>query len=156
MRRLILAGAIVGIALGGIVVGCSSSPPPPPPPPAVPPIDAGDPDGGARFVMDLTLRERQALCDWMAAVGGGYGKSTFCDGGLIVTNQANQDQCIAEYLGGCWSLQVGDFIACRKKEAADLCALSLYSAPECKPVLKCLGQREGGPPPPEPDAATTD
>lgn len=104
--------------------------------------------------MDLTLRERQALCDWMNAAAGGYGKATFCDGGAIITNHANQDQCMSEYLGGCWNLAVSDFIACRKLEAANPCALPLYTAPECKAVKKCLGQREGGPPPPEPEAGT--
>jgi hypothetical protein len=151
MRRLVLVGAFITIALG-----CSSTQPPPPPPPAYPSIDAGDPDGGLRFMMDLTLRERQALCDWSNAAAGGYGKATYCDGGSIVSNHTDQNQCMSEYLGGCWNLLVSDFITCRKKEVVDLCALSVYSAPECKAVKKCLGQREGGAPPPEPDAAATD
>lgn len=152
MRRLVFAGAFVALA-----VACTSAPPTPPrPPPAAPYIDAGDPDGGGRSLMDLTLREREALCDWSNDFAGGYGKVTYCDGGTIVSNQSDRDQCLAEYLGGCWNLQVADFIACRRKEASDVCALFLYSAPECKSVKKCLGQREGGAPPPEPDTGATD
>lgn len=125
---------------------------PPVPPPDVPPIDAGDPDGGARTLQDLTQRERESLCDWTAQVNGGYGKIWFCEGGAVVENQPNQSACLYEFVSGCYNLTIAQWIACEKKISTDPCAQFLYSADECKALAKCAGKRDGAPPMPDPDA----
>jgi hypothetical protein len=140
-----------------IASSCSKATPdvvPPLAPPDVPPIDAGDPDGGARTLQDLTQHEREALCDWTAAITGGYGKVSFCEGGAVVENQRDQDACLFEFVSGCYNLTIDMWITCEKKIATDPCAQFLYSAPECKQVLKCAGKRDGAPPQPDPDADT--
>lgn len=141
-------------ALLFVAIDCNSKTDTTPPlgPPDRPPIDAGDPDGGARTLQDLTQKEREALCDWTAQVNGGYGKVSFCEAGTVVENQRNLDACLYEFVSGCYNLTIDTWIACQKKIATDPCALFLYTAPECKPVLKCAGQRDGAPPMPDPDA----
>src|SRR5947208_3029157 len=116
MRWLALLSATFGVA-----VSCSKSNEmiPPVPPPDAPPIDAGDPDGGARTLQDLTEREREALCDWTAQVNGGYGKIWFCEGGAVVENQRDQNACLYEFVSGCYNLSITQWIACEKKIATD-------------------------------------
>ena len=137
-----------------IALSCSTKPEVVPPfaPPDLPPIDAGDPDGGARTLMDLTQQERELLCDWTAQINGGYGKIWFCEGGAVVENQPNQEACLFEYVSGCYNLTLATWITCQKKIATDPCALFLYTAMECKAVAKCAGKRDGAPPQPDPDA----
>lgn len=149
-----MRGLALLLATTCIVGSCSKSEVVPPlAPPDRPPIDAGDPDGGARTLQDLTLREREALCDWTAQVNGGYGKIWFCEGGAVVQNQRTQEACLYEYVSGCYNLTIEVWSTCQKKIATDPCALFLYTADECKAVLKCAGKRDGAPPQPDPDAA---
>lgn len=112
-------------------------------------VDAGDPEvrRRARFLTDLTLDERKQLCDWTAALGGGYGKVTACEGGLAVSNPRDQAACLDGYLNGCDTATVTDWEGCRRKEVSDPCALFLYSAEECRELRRCLGRTDGGPPP---------
>lgn len=144
------------LALASVAWGCSTSKPdviPPEAPPAAPPIDAGDPDGSARTLQDLTEGEREALCDWTAQVGGGYGRTWFCEGGAVVENQHDRSQCLYEFVSGCWGITIDAWAACQRKIATDPCALYMFTADECKPILKCSGKRDGAPPQPDPDAA---
>jgi len=113
-------------------------------------VDAGD-DADPRYLTDLTLSERKQLCDWTAAIGGGYDASVPCEGGLVVSNFPNQQACLDAFLGACDTVTVSEWEQCRDKEVSDPCALYLYTAPECKEVARCLGQTDGGPAP-DPDA----
>ncbi len=135
-----------------MVAACSSKP-------AVGPtsgVNPGDVDGGSpRYLTDLTQSEREQLCDWTAAVGGGYGTSVVCDGGLVVSNFANQQACLDAFLGGCSTVTVTEWETCRDLEVTDLCALYLYTAPECANVARCLGQTDGGPAP-DPEGGLND
>jgi len=124
--------------------GCTSSSAP-----QVGPTSGVDPGDAAvpRYLTDLTLSERKKLCDWTANVGGGYGTSVTCEGGLVVSSFANQQACLDAFLGACYSVTVTDWEQCRDKEVSDPCALYLYTAPECKEVARCLGETDGGPAP---------
>jgi hypothetical protein len=100
---------------------------------------------------DLTESERQQLCDWTAAVGGGYDASVICESGLVVSNFMSQQACLNAFLGGCSTVTVTEWEQCRDKEVTDPCADYLYTAPECAPIAQCLGETDGGPAP-DPDA----
>lgn len=161
-RRRSLRGGLrhahfLGLALPALVA-CSTATPQDSSPDSVPDtgaaLDAGPlPIDRAtnRDLTDLTLEERKQLCDWTANIGGGYGKVTACDGGLAVSNMADQASCLASYLGGCDTVTVTDWEACRRKEITDPCALFVYTAEECKEVRRCIGRTDGGPPPAQKD-----
>lgn len=110
-------------------------------------VNPGDDASPPRTLADLTAAERKTLCDWTANRGGGYGKTTVCDGGLVVKNVANQSTCIDQYLGACNTVSVTEWEACRNAEVANPCALPLFTAPECLKVRRCIGLTDGGPPP---------
>jgi hypothetical protein len=109
----------------------------------VDPGDAADP----RDLTDLDQAERDQLCDWTANVGGGYGTMVICEGGLVVSNFSNQQACLNVFLGACDTVTVTEWEQCRDKEVTDPCAQYLYTAPECAPVVRCLGETDGGPAP---------
>ena len=109
-------------------------------------VDPGDADA-PRTLPDLTLSERKKLCDWTAAIGGGYGTSVKCDGGAYVSNFADQQACLDAFLGACYGVTITDWEACRNKEVTDLCADYLWTSDECEPVRKCIGETDGGPQP---------
>lgn len=141
--------AFLSFAIAILACGCSSkSNSSTPSVPAYPPINPGDADaaGGPRHLPDLTLDERKKLCDWSAAIAGGYGHAQACDGGEIVSFK-DQATCLAEYLGACTTVTVDQYVTCRKKEVSDLCALYMYNSDECKPVVRCIGKTGGDPPP---------
>ncbi len=141
----------LSLALLSGLLACSTSDPPRSSPPSVGPtsgVDAGDPDARKpRFLDQLTLDERKRLCDWTADIGGGYGKVTLCDGGLVVSNMKDQSTCIGSYLSSCTTATVTEWEECRRKEVSDPCALLLYTAAECKEIRRCIGRTDGGPPP---------
>jgi len=109
-------------------------------------VDPGDADA-PRTLPDLTLSERKKLCDWTAAIGGGYGTSVKCDGGAYVSNFADQQACLDSFLGACFGVTIIDWEACRNKEVSDMCADYLWTSDECEPVRKCIGETDGGPQP---------
>ncbi len=149
MRRVVCL-TVAGAAALALACGSSTEPPQQAGPTSG--VDAGDPDAGYdRFLTDLTLNERKQLCDWSALELGGYGQQTVCDGGLVVTNFADQSACLGSFLGGCNTVSVTEWEACMKKQATDVCALFLYSSEECAEVARCVGQTDGGPAP-EPEA----
>lgn len=112
-------------------------------------VDPGD-DANPRYLTDLTESEREQLCNWTAAIGGGYEASVVCDGGLVVSNFSDLQACLDAFLGGCSTVTVTDWETCRNAEVADPCSNALYTAPECAPIARCLGETEGGPAP-DPD-----
>ena len=139
----------LALLFAGGAVACSKSVPSVGPTSGVDPGDADSP----RYLTDLTLTERKELCDWTANVGGGYGATFPCDGGLVVSNFADQQACLDSFLGACSSVTVTDWEQCRDKEVTDPCALYLYTAPECASVARCLGETDGGPAP-DPDGGS--
>ena len=147
VKSLVFAFGALG-ALGGLaLLACSSKSGGGSSVPNFPAIDAGDPEAGtARYLPDLTLDERKALCDWAAGIAGGYGHTQSCSNGLEVQNFKDQATCLDQYLGTCTTVTVQQYVDCRRKEATDLCALYMYSADECKPVAKCIGKTGGGVP----------
>ncbi len=153
-RRLFALLFAASSAACGALAACSSGTTEPGGPVAAVPstsgVDAGDPEvrRNARFLADLTLDERKQLCDWTAAIGGGYGKVTACEGGLSVSTLRDQAACLEAYLDACDTATVTDWETCRRKEVSDPCALFLYSAEECREMRRCLGRTDGGPPPP--------
>ncbi len=124
-------------------LACSKSPP------VIGPTSGVDPgvDGAPRYLTDLTESERQKLCDWTAAIGGGYDASTQCESGLRVSNFPNQQACLDAFLGACSTVTVSSWEQCRDKEVSDPCSDYLYTAPECSDVVRCLGETDGGPQP---------
>ncbi len=126
-----------------LVVGCSKSAP------SVGPtsgVDPGD-DASPRVLTDLTEGEREQLCTWTAEVGGGFDASVVCDGGLVVSNFSSLQDCLSAFLGACSTVTVTDWEQCRDKVVSDPCAGFLYTADECAPVARCLGETDGGPAP---------
>ncbi len=115
-------------------------------------VDPGD-DASPRYLPDLTESEREKLCNWTAAIGGGYDASVVCDSGLVISNLSLQ-QCLDSFLSACTTVTVSEWEACRNKEVSDPCAEYLYTAPECIPIQQCLGMTDGGPPQPEPEGGT--
>jgi hypothetical protein len=139
----------VAVCAAVFVFSCASKPSPP----AVGPtsgVDPGD-DANPRHLTDLTESERQQLCDWTAAIGGGYDASFVCESGLEVSSFMNQQACLDAFLGACGSVTVTDWEQCRDKVVSDPCAQYLYTAPECATIARCLGETDGGPAP-DPDA----
>ena len=139
----------LALLLAGGAVACSKSVPQVGPTSGVDPGDADSP----RRLTDLTLGERRELCDWTANVGGGYGATFECEGGLVVSSFADQQACLDSFLGACSAVTVTDWEQCRDKEVTDPCALYLYPAPECATVARCLGETDGGPAP-DPDGGS--
>jgi hypothetical protein len=134
------------VLLAGVALACSHSPPQVGPTSGVDPGDADSP----RYLTDLTQSEREQLCDWTAAIGGGYDASVPCEGGLVVSGFPNQQACLDAFLGACSSVTVTEWEQCRDVTVSDPCSLLLYTAPECAEVARCLGETDGGPAP-EPD-----
>lgn len=152
-RRLVAAALVASPSAWLSLSACSSATTEPAGAPSAVPstsgVDAGDPEvrRRARFLTDLTLDERKQLCDWTAAIGGGYGKVTVCEGGLAVSTPRDQAACLEAYPDACDTATVTDWETCRRKEVSDPCALFLGSAEECRELRRCLGRTDGGPPP---------
>ena len=43
------------------------------------------------------------------AIGGGYGTSVKCDGGLVVASFADQQACLDSFLGACYAVTITDW-----------------------------------------------
>ncbi|HEY1956822.1 MAG TPA: hypothetical protein VGH28_14480 [Polyangiaceae bacterium] len=123
-------------AVAACLMACSSNAPKVGPTSGV---DPGD-DASPRTLTDLTDAEREQLCTWTVEAGGGYDASLVCDSGLVVSNFSNLQQCLDAFLGACSTVTVTEWEQCRDKDASDPCAESLYTAPECAEVARCLGE----------------
>src|SRR5881392_2379922 len=56
------------------------------------------PSDRTRRIAELTTTsDRQAFCDCVAAVGGGYGQSKQCDGGIVLKTTTDQATCVADF-----------------------------------------------------------
>jgi hypothetical protein len=154
LSRVRKGALLLSSAVALAAFGCSSKSSSTPSTPDYPPIPGAKSDdpGAPRALPSLTLSEREKLCDWSAAIAGGYGHVASCDGGEVV-NFKDQATCVGEYLGACTTVTLDQYVTCRRKEATDLCALYMYNSDECAPVVKCLGETDGGEPPPEDSGA---
>ena len=106
MRSLSLS--LIAVAGLGFLVGCGSGSGAPGAPSNVPPDDT---------LGQLSASQQASLCDYLANVQGGYGRSMTCPGGD--TQTTDQSQCAA---------------AC----ATDLCAVDTAAA--CAAVRNCANQ----------------
>jgi hypothetical protein len=136
--------AVIPCTALAFLMCCSKSPPPPPGPTSG--VDPGD-DANPRFLTDLTLGERKKLCDWTAAIGGGYDASLICESGLVVSTFTSQQACLDAFLGSCSSVTVYVWEACIDKTAQNECADYLFTDVACAPIVMCLGMTDGGPAP---------
>jgi hypothetical protein len=50
-----------------------------------------------RPLVQVTGGDLQALCDCGASLGGGYGQSKSCDGGIVVKAPADRAACVARF-----------------------------------------------------------
>ena len=113
-------------------------------------VDPGDADA-PRHLTDLTESEREQLCNWTAAIGGGYDASVICESGLVVSSFSDLQACLDAFLGACSTVTITAWEQCRDKVVSDPCADALFTATECVDIVKCLGMTDGGPAP-DPDA----
>ena len=107
----------------------------------------GNSDGSARptgvpesdtFSM-LSTSQAAALCDYIAATNGGYGKSMTCPSGDTETNYASQSDCVANAapIGFyCPTFTVGQAEDCATSVGTDICKAPLDAA--CNPYEACL------------------
>jgi hypothetical protein len=93
------------------------------------------PSDQSRRIADLTsTSDRQAFCDCVAAVGGGYGQSKSCDGGTVVKTSTDRASCLAQFGGmsGSCTATIGDALAC----ATDLQQCNLTGS-ACQTLSSC-------------------
>jgi hypothetical protein len=90
------------------------------------------------LVSSLTPDQAAALCDWSAAVWGGYGQSRVCSDHTMTTT-ANRQACVGslpltEQL--CPALTVADVEDCSNAIGTDICAFE--AAPQCANYAACF------------------
>jgi hypothetical protein len=130
MRSLSLS--LIAVAGLGFLVGCGSGSSPAGAPSNVPPDDT---------LGQLSASQQASLCDYVANVQGGYGRSMTCPGGDTQTTDQSQSYCLANFGGvafACPTLTVGDAENCAAACATDLCAVDTAAA--CAAVRNCANQ----------------
>jgi hypothetical protein len=87
----------------------------------------------------LSPSQAAALCDYIAATNGGYGKSMTCPSGDTEMNYASQSDCVANAapIGFyCPTFTVGQAEDCATAVGVDICKAPLDAA--CDPYEACL------------------
>jgi len=51
---------------------------------------------GSKTIANLTDADRKKICDWTAALYGGYGRTITCSPTLEITGPADLAECLAE------------------------------------------------------------
>jgi hypothetical protein len=130
--------SIVGlIFLASATLGCASEMAAAPGPAAAPSKSVAALDTRKRL-LELTPAERATLCDWTAAMVGGYGTRYYC-AGYVYQTYATQAACLisqSKVAPGC-AATVADSQACTKVTQEDPCAAtSRDSVPACGGRLK--------------------
>jgi len=69
----------------------------------------------SKLISDLSAEEKGQLCDWSAALQGGYGTVTVCSDGSSVMNSANRESCVATFMFRC-PVTVSQFETCTLAE----------------------------------------
>lgn len=128
MRSLMLM-VLAGLALG---LGCGSGSSAAGAPANVPRNDT---------LGQLTSSQVASLCDYLANVQGGYGRSMTCPAGDTQDTDPSQSACVqssATAAAICPTLTVGDVEDCAAASGTNLCAFD--SEPACAPIRSCLGK----------------
>src|SRR4051794_26201648 len=53
----------------------------------------------AKVASTLTTDEKKVLCDYVAGLWGGYGKTKDCGGGVTVSGDTSQEDCLKDGAG---------------------------------------------------------
>lgn len=88
----------------------------------------------------LTNSELATLCDWVASIGGGYGKKTDCGGGVVLSSSASQAECIKDKPPPSCKATVKQTEDCLLAVEKDLCAVATGKSPTpavCAPLMAC-------------------
>jgi hypothetical protein len=107
---------------------------------------AGCSDGSSSIdpkkkLAELTAAEQKSVCDEIASLQGGYGRSVTCSDGHQETTNSNQAECLSGFgvlAQACPDLTVGDAVDCSKAQGEDLCKFPTLA--ECAPVRDCLAK----------------
>jgi hypothetical protein len=89
----------------------------------------------------LSPSQAAALCDYLAATNGGYGRSMSCPNGDVLSNNASQSDCVASAapIGFyCPTFTVGQAEDCATAVALDICNAPLDAV--CNPYEACRTQ----------------
>jgi hypothetical protein len=89
----------------------------------------------------LSQSQAAALCDYIAATNGGYGRSMTCPNATTEMNYASQTDCVADAapIGYyCPTFTVGQAEDCATAVGLDICNAPLNAA--CNPYEACLIQ----------------
>jgi hypothetical protein len=136
---------MIGLVLWGCVLGCAAEMSAAAPGPAAAPSKSAALDPRKRL-LELTPGERATLCDWTAAMVGGYGTRYYC-AGYVYQTYATQASCLisqSKVAPGC-AATVADSQACTTVTQEDPCAAtSRDSVPACGGRLKgCFASPAG-------------
>jgi hypothetical protein len=97
---------------------------------------------------DLSQGEAVEVCDWMASLYGGYGRTITCDGGAENVGPTDQASCAVQFtqfksIDPSCSATVGDFQACQQWQVQNFCVatpgavpqacMSLANSSQCSP-----------------------
>jgi hypothetical protein len=126
--RLVGFFALVLGACGG---GDSASAPSCPPTLGDPMVDH------AKKLIELTVDEKSALCDWGVCNFGGYGAMASCTNGAAVIVAPNRQACVGQFPknANC-TATVQDQVDCVTATAKNPCQTTLFSS-ACSKVLAC-------------------
>jgi len=102
--------------------------------------DAGSSSGvstGTR-VVDLSDADGIALCDWVAAKFGGYGRGVTCTDGVSVTARQTRELCMMDYqnVSPTCAVTVGEIEACANQSVGPPVCASVPSV--CAALLACV------------------
>lgn len=87
-----------------------------------------------RPLVQVTGGDLQVLCDCGASLGGGYGQSTTCDGGIVVKTPDNQNACVARLgtIRSTCTATVADSLNC----VTELQQCN-FTGPACQALVAC-------------------
>ena len=123
--------SLIAVAGLGFLVGCGSGSGAPGAPSDVP---RGDTLG------QLSPSQQASLCDYLANVQGGYGRSVTCPAGDMQDTDPSQAACLQSApvaAAACPTLTVGDAEDCAAASGTNLCGFD--TEPACGPVRDCFG-----------------
>ncbi len=120
---------VIGV---GLLVGCGSGSGAPGAPSNVPRGDT---------LAQLSASQQASLCDYLANVQGGYGRTATCPAGDTQDTDQSQAECIqssAFAAAACPTLTAGVAEDCAAACGTDLCAFDTEAA--CAPIRNCIAQ----------------
>jgi hypothetical protein len=146
LRRAGLALAITAVALPA----CSSTSGSDKSPSKLPPVSTSQPVSG------LSESDQQQLCDWQAALYGGYGRTLDCadaegQGEMVGVGPTDQASCVGQFAQlsvetkSCGAT-VGQFETCLQWDVTNLCVVGAKPPAECAALSDpaCLPPGDAG------------